>query len=122
MSDIPFSQPSPDFQCLPHPDGSFVQVSKIAKCKNPVVEPGSWYDWKHGGANPLSLPVEYCVRGFLLAPIQVGEPIYLLRTWRNGVEAVGHFCSTPICAILSDTWVETFNSIYEIIPVALDDK
>jgi hypothetical protein len=49
----------------------------------------------------------------------VGRQIRLYGTHRNGMEVEGHFKSTTICCILSDSTVETCNSIYEIVPISI---
>ena len=101
---------------LPIKLGTFVRVIKIAASGNPIAEPAHWNSWKLGECNILSLPLLYEMRGFLLAPIQVGMPIQLYRTHRNGVAADGWFTSTIICAVRDHITVETFNSNYQILP------
>ena len=101
---------------LPIKAGTFVRITKISASDNPVTDPSPWNGWKIGGCNLLSLPVLYEMRGFLLAPIQVGMPIQLYRTHRNGVAADGWFTSTIICAVRDHITVETFNSNYQILP------
>jgi hypothetical protein len=102
---------------LPYPVGAFVTVTKIARCKTPVVEPGSWEDWIVGSENNASLPVDYEMKGFLMEPVLVGGQIRLYRTHRNGIEVEGHFVSTLIVSITGSSIVETFNSIYLVVPV-----
>jgi len=102
---------------LPYPVGTFVTVKKIGKPKTPVTEPGDWATWVPGGENNASLPVFYEMKGFLIGPVMVGRQIWLYRTHRNGVEADGIFESTLVCSISNGCWVETFNSIYLVIPV-----
>jgi len=102
---------------LPFPAGLGVKVTKLSACKVPVVEPTPWEDWVIGGDNPLSLPVDYQMRGHLLDPVRVGGRIRLWRTHRNNVEIEGYFYSSPICSIQKESYlVETFNSIYKIEP------
>jgi hypothetical protein len=57
--------------------GTMVRVIKLRTCDAPVLEPGNWNDWNIGGCNPLSLPVDYEVRGLLLDPVQIGGRIRL---------------------------------------------
>ena len=100
---------------LPYPPGTHVLIIKLSASSNPVAEPGSWEGWISGSLdNAGSLPVDYELRGFLLAPVRVGEQIHLFRTERNGVEADGFFYSTPIVRIQDASLVETFNSIYRV--------
>jgi hypothetical protein len=93
--------------------GAAVTVTKLAKSKYPVSEPGNWENWNHGGENADSLPVDYQMRGYLLKPVEVGGLIVLFRLWRNGVTSDGIFTSSPIMSVKGDL-VETFNSIYRI--------
>lgn len=100
---------------LPYPPGTQVLIIKLSASSNPVAEPGSWEGWIPGSLdNAGSLPVDYELRGFLLAPVRVGEQIHLFRTERNGVEADGYFSSTPIVKIQDASLVETYNSIYRV--------
>jgi len=102
-------------ESLPYPSGTTVVIRKLSACSSPVAEPTSWDDWVPGGPDNLgSLPVDYELRGILLAPINVGGQIHVYRTWRNGVEADGFFASTTIVSVLSESMVETFNSIYRV--------
>jgi len=101
---------------LPYPPGTHVLIIKLSASQNPIAEPGSWKGWIPGSLdNAGSLPVDYELSGFLLAPVRVGEQIHLYRTERNGVEADGYFYSTPIVKIQNASLVETFNSIYRIM-------
>ena len=107
---------------LPYSAGCFLEIRKIAPCKNPVTEAGSWDNWIPGGENDCSLPVDYVMRGVLLDPIRVGGRLWLYRTYRNGVEADGFFNSSPIITIPNGSIVETFNSIYFIVPAIRPKK
>ena len=109
-------------ESLPYSAGSFLEIRKIAASKNPVTEPGSWDEWMPGKENTGSLPVDYVMRGVLLDSIKVGGRLWLYRTYRNGVEADGFFNSTPILTIPNGSIVETFNSIYFIVPAIRPKK
>ncbi|MEI8310445.1 MAG: hypothetical protein WCH98_06800 [Verrucomicrobiota bacterium] len=101
---------------LPLPAGAHVSVTKHAACLDARVAPGSWNSWVPGGwSNVASLPVDYEMRGVLLAEIRVGEPIYLFRTERNGVTAEGFFSSSPVRQIQGDGRVITLNSVYAVV-------
>ncbi|MCX6971024.1 MAG: hypothetical protein NTV93_12865 [Verrucomicrobia bacterium] len=90
-------------------------MQKVRACVGAAVGPGSWADWVPGGwGNRGSLPVDYELRGVLLAPIRVGEPISVYRTWRNGVSTEGMFLSTAIREIASSGEILTSNSVYRI--------
>jgi len=97
--------------------GSFVRILKVSASKSPVIESATIDRYLVGAENTKSLPVDYEMKGFLLAPIQVDDRIVLLRVQRNGVNAVGIFNSTTICDVCDDSTVETFNSIYQITRV-----
>lgn len=64
-----------------------------------------------------SIPMEYTVEGQLLAPIEIGKGVSVLRTKRNGVEMTGFFGTSPVTEITKDTF-KTQNSVYkyEYIP------
>jgi len=101
---------------LPLPSGTHVTITKHAACLDARVAPGSWDGWVAGGRNNRgSFPVDYEMRGVLLAPIRVGERIFLFRTMRNGVAAEGFFSSTPVRGIQEDGRVMTLNSVYAVI-------
>ena len=103
-------------EVLPYPVGLAVIVTKLSACKNPVMEPSSWDEWNFTETNYLSLPVDYEMQGYLLYPVKVGGRIHLYRTQRNGFDSQGYFYSSPICSIRDDALVETFNSIYRVVP------
>lgn len=104
-------------EALPFPPGLAVIVTKLSTCKNPVTEPSSWDDWNYTGNNSLSLPVDYEMQGYLLYPVKIGGRIHLYRTQRNGFDSQGYFYSSPICSVQeNDSLVETFNSIYRVVP------
>jgi hypothetical protein len=50
---------------------------------------------------------------YLRGPIEVGKPVVIDRTSRNGVEVSGLFESSPVVAIL-DGGFETENSVYQL--------
>ena len=100
---------------LPLPAGAHVSVTKHAACLDARVPPGSWDGWVAGGrSNWGSLPVDYEMRGVLLAEIRLGERIFLFRTMRNGVASEGTFLSTTIREIGGSGEVLTANSVYRI--------
>jgi hypothetical protein len=97
------------------PVGTRVAINKIRACEQAAVAPGSWANWVPGGwGNCGSLPVDYELRGVLLAPIRVGELIAVHRTWRNGVSAEGMFFSTRIREIGDSGEILTSNSVYRV--------
>ena len=100
--------------------GTNVVIRKLSACRNPVTEPTSWADWVPGDSNNSgSLPVDYELRGILLAPVHVGGQIHVYRNWRNGIRADGYYESTPVVRILAGFMVETYNSIYLVTKIAV---
>ena len=57
-----------------------------------------------------SLPVDYELEGTLLAPVRLGQQLVVFRHNRNGVAALGLFCSSPVEEIM----VVTGNSVYRL--------
>jgi hypothetical protein len=55
----------------------------------------------------------YTVTGELISPIEVGEPIYILRSERNGVKALGAF-NTSVVQSIEGNLIKTQNSIYKL--------
>lgn len=105
------------------PPGTNVLIRKLSACRSPVAEPASWAEWVPGGSNNRgSLPVDYELRGILLAPVQAGGQIHVYRTHRNGTEVGGFFTSTMIVSILSASMVETFNSIYLVTKTTVQKR
>ena len=107
-------------QRLPLPVGTLVDVRKCAQSANPLSPACAWEEWNAGGINDGSLPMQYFLRGFLLAPVEFGLPLRILRIHRNDVDTLGIFTSTDICEIKDGQTVETFNSIYRITPANPD--
>lgn len=101
---------------LPFPVGCFVEVTKLSACRNPITEPGDWATYIIGVRNNRSLPIDYSMKGYLLELVTVGGMIDLHRIERNGVSAEGRFMSTLIVAIREGSLVETFNSVYRVVP------
>ncbi len=106
---------------LPYLTGASVVVKKLSACENPLVKPALWANWKPGRPNSSSLPVAYELRGRLVRPVEIGEPIVVLRTHRNGVRADGIFTSTAVCSVEEGSLAITCNSVYQILPARRDD-
>ncbi len=58
-----------------------------------------------------SIPVEYEIEGHLIDSIQVGKPVYVMRTKRNSVVADGWFTTSTITEVSENTF-KTKNSVY----------
>ena len=69
---------------------------------------------KHVDGNRKNgIPKGYTIIGSLLSDIEVGEPIRMLRTCRNGEKALGYFMSSSVKSITNNN-IETSSSIYRI--------
>jgi len=93
------------------PAGTAVRMVKLAAVDDPQHQTCSWDKWKPGQQNDGSPPVDYELRGHLIAPLEIGKPIIVARTHRNGVQVLGTFVSTPVREFKSGAAV-TMNSIY----------
>ena len=95
------------------PPGTSVRLVKLSACDDAHSPSSSWEDWKVGKLNEGSLPVYYELEGSLIEPMEVGKPILVHRTCRNGVKADGLFQSSPVREFKNGAAI-TLNSIYLI--------
>jgi hypothetical protein len=95
------------------PAGTAVRMVKLAAVDDPQHQTCSWDKWKPGQQNDGSPPVDYELRGHLIAPLEIGKPIIVARTHRNGVQVLGTFVSTPVREFKNGAAI-TMNSIYFI--------
>jgi hypothetical protein len=58
-----------------------------------------------------SIPVEYNLEGVLSYDIEVGKPVVVGRTKRNGVDAYGMFTTSRVTEV-GDNYFKTQNSVY----------
>ena len=61
--------------------------------------------------NYSSIPIEYNLDGVLSYDIEVGKPVVVGRTKRNGVEAYGVFTTSRVTEV-GDNYFKTKNSVY----------
>ena len=61
--------------------------------------------------NYSSIPIEYNLDGVLSYDIEVGKPVVVGRTKRNGVEAYGVFTTSRVTDV-GDNYFKTKNSVY----------
>ena len=61
--------------------------------------------------NYSSIPIEYNLDGVLSYDIEVGKPVVVGRTKRNGVDAYGVFTTSTVTEI-GDNYFKTRNSVY----------
>lgn len=114
---LDFEECGEDAECGELAAGTFVEIEKVSASGQPAVQPGDWGGWVAGSPdNAGSLPVGYALRGILLEPLRVGAPMRVLRVERNGVPALGEFCSTAVVALRPGYFAETSNSVYKVLP------
>ena len=61
--------------------------------------------------NYSSIPIEYNLEGVLSYDIEVGKPVVVGRTKRNGVEAYGVFSTSTVTEV-GNNYFKTQNSVY----------
>ena len=61
--------------------------------------------------NYSSIPIEYNLDGVLSYDIEVGKPVVVGRTKRNGVDAYGMFTTSRVTEV-GDNYFKTQNSVY----------
>ena len=61
--------------------------------------------------NYSSIPIEYNLDGVLSYDIEVGKPVVVGRTKRNGVDAYGMFTTSRVTDV-GDNYFKTKNSVY----------
>jgi len=61
--------------------------------------------------NYSSIPIEYNLEGVLSYDIEVGKPVVVGRTKRNGVDAYGMFTTSRVTEV-GDNYFKTKNSVY----------
>ena len=61
--------------------------------------------------NYSSIPIEYNLEGELSYDIEVGKPVVVGRTKRNGVDAYGMFTTSRVTEV-GDNYFKTKNSVY----------
>lgn len=95
-----------------------VRIKKIGVAENALADAGDAATYKFGKINEgVSLPVEYEIEGFLSSRIEVGFPVVIARTKRNGVEETG-ILKTSAVTDVTDKGFSTRNSLYtvELLP------
>lgn len=91
-----------------------VKIQKISASNNPLFETPKIEDYEVGKDNgDVSLPIEYTIEGTLVAPIEIGKPVSVLRKKRNGISMIGLFTTSEVVKKTEKTF-ETKNSVYTI--------
>jgi len=91
-----------------------VRISKISQVENALVDTPLMETYKAGQINEgVSLPVEYYVEGFFEQEPEVGKPVVVSRTCRNGIEVSGIFTTSTVTEVNKKEF-KTLNSVYKI--------
>lgn len=83
-----------------------VRITKLRETPDAKWPASEWSAFVPGSGR--ALPVGYTMDGRLAAPIEMGSPIVLLRSVRNGLVQRGLFTSTNVREI----WLVTINLNY----------
>lgn len=94
--------------------GLIVKLTKLREADNPASRAANWNTYVPGAPGKgASLPVDYEIVGILMEPPVVGGNVEILRLERNGVRALGVFCSTRVVAVREHGFT-TLNSEYRL--------
>lgn len=93
-----------------------VRLTKYALATKAEHPSARFTEYRPGEFNAgVSVPVDFWVEGYLLAPLKVGEQVVMRRDTRNGVKVDGIFTSSEVMRVTPDGF-QTLNSIYRIRP------
>ena len=89
-----------------------IYIEKLAEVSGglPARSKEEYIDGQYQG-DSHSIPVEYNLEGVLSYDIEVGKPVVVGRTKRNGVEAYGVFTTSRVTEV-GDKYFKTQNSVY----------
>jgi hypothetical protein len=89
-----------------------IYIEKLAEVSGglPARSKEEYIDGQYQG-DSHSIPVEYNLEGVLSYDIEVGKPVVVGRTKRNGVEAYGVFSTSTVTEV-GDKYFKTRNSLY----------
>ena len=89
-----------------------IYIEKLAEVPGglPALKMEEHIDGQYQG-DSHSIPVEYNLEGVLSYDIEVGKPVVVGRTKRNGVEAYGVFTTSRVTEV-GDKYFKTQNSVY----------
>lgn len=96
----------------------YISLQKLSAVDNPCIETAQSNSYNAGSINELSPPIEYTIRGKLINPIVIGQPVTVHRSTRNDIVMPGIFQSSPVTKIESNK-ISTMNSVYLIEEVEL---
>jgi hypothetical protein len=86
-----------------------IKLTKYIQLPEGLVGKGEYAD-----GTVADIDVGYTIIGDLIFPIKVGNPIQVLRKFRNGVQCSGCFTSSVVESIEEDGLIKTQNSVYKI--------
>ena len=89
-----------------------IYIEKLAEVSGglPARSKEEYIDGQYQG-DSHSIPVEYNLEGVLSYDIEVGKPVVVGRTKRNGVDAYGMFTTSRVTEV-GDNYFKTQNSVY----------
>jgi hypothetical protein len=89
-----------------------IYIEKLAEVSGglPARSKEEYIDGQYQG-DSHSIPVEYNLEGVLSYDIEVGKPVVVGRTKRNGVEAYGVFSTSTVTEV-GNKYFKTKNSLY----------
>jgi len=89
-----------------------IYIEKLAEVPGglPALKMEEHIDGQYQG-DSHSIPVEYNLEGVLSYDIEVGKPVVVGRTKRNGVDAYGMFTTSRVTEV-GDNYFKTKNSVY----------
>jgi hypothetical protein len=89
-----------------------IYIEKLAEVSGglPARSKEEYIDGQYQG-DSHSIPVEYNLEGVLSYDIEVGKPVVVGRTKRNGVEAYGMFNTSTVTEV-GNNYFKTKNSLY----------
>ncbi len=100
--------------------GTKVRLTKVGAAQDAKYPTPQKDAYIPGGLNDgVSLPLDYESEGLLVGDVEVGRRIYMDRTHRNGVFAIGELISSPVVSIRPSAngkglLVITGNSMYRL--------
>lgn len=98
--------------------GTEIKIEKLRASDSPIAPTPDKVDYVPGQLNKdVSLPSEYWAIGVLTHDIEVGKPLIMTRSNRNGVVAPGFFNTSEVKK-LEGNIMHTANSVYKVTTTA----
>lgn len=97
--------------------GTQIKIEKLKAVDNPLAPTPDKEDYLPGQDNgKVSLPCEYWAIGVLENDIEIGKPLVMFRSNRNGVATPGLFHTSYVTKLVGDR-MHTENSVYRVTPI-----